>query len=167
MAVSVNRSAQQDKKESIPLANAWYKEHESHKNLYLGVTGLKPSRSGEWLLVEICGKFMAILHSESSQAEALMEMIQIVEEEGHTLVACYSTHTKSGIEFGLDDEVKGWVKFMGHGEYSISWERTVDGPFLTPNNPDPITPPLPKRRSKKSTGLSGATMPLETPDTPF
>jgi hypothetical protein len=167
MAVSINRSAQTDKKESLPLSGTWYKEHPEHKNLYLGVTGVKPSKSGEWVLVEICGKFMAILHSESSQYEALEDMLEAVQENGHTLVACFSTQTKSGVEFGLDDEVKGWIKRNEDGHYSLSWERTVDGPFITPNLPTPPSPEPIRKGKKNDAGSSAPKQALESTQPPF
>ena len=167
MAVSIDRSSQIDKKESLPLSGTWYKEHPEHKNLYLGVTGVKPSKTGEWVLVEICGKFMAILHSESSQYQALEEMLEVVENHGHTLVVCFSTQTKSGVEFGLDDEVKGWLKRNEDGHCSLSWERTVDGPFITPNTPTPLSPEPIKKTKKNSTGSSAPKQGLESTDPPF
>jgi len=167
MAVTINKSAQADKKESLPLASTWYKQYPETKTLFLGVTQIKLSKNEEWFVVEVCGKFAALVNAESKQGEALMEMISLVEEEGQTLVCCYSSQTKSGVEFGLDDEIRGAVKFDGNNTYSLSWEHTVDGPFVTGVQTQTPTPQPPKKTKSKATGSSAPKQGLESTNPPF
>jgi len=149
------------------LASTWYKEHPEHKNLFLGITQVKKSRSGDWFIAEVCGKFAAIIHAESSQAKALMGMIEDCMEGGFTLVACYSSTSKSGVMFGTDNEVVGWVKHPDDSTWEFAWEHTVDGPFTTPNPQPPKAEILPRRAKSKPMGQTGPSKAQEGTEPPF